>query len=98
MIVLVWNNQAYGEIKTYMVEQGIAPIGVDLYTPDLAWPSRRGYGCFAERARDHEHLAVLLADARGRATPSLIEVMEEGALRSELNDAGLALAGRAAQL
>ena len=24
VIVLVWNNQAYGEIKTYMVEQGIA--------------------------------------------------------------------------
>ena len=75
VIVLVWNNHAYGEIKTYMVEAGIAPIGVDLYTPDLLTIAR-GYGCVAERARDHEHLAVLLADARDRATPSVIEVME----------------------
>ena len=75
VIVLVWNNHAYGEIKTCMVEAGIAPIGVDLYTPDLLIIAR-GYGCVAERARDHQHLAVLLADARDRATPSVIEVME----------------------
>ena len=52
VIVLVWNNRAYGEIRTYMVEHGIAPIGVDLYTPDLV-AIARGYGCFADRARDH---------------------------------------------
>ena len=34
VIVVVWNNHAYGEIRTYMVEAGIAPIGVDLYTPN----------------------------------------------------------------
>ena len=97
MIVLVWNNHAYGEIKTYMVEAGIAPIGVDLYTPDLLTIAR-GYGCVAERARDHEHLAVLLADARDRATAQRDRGHGGRALRSELNDAGLALAGRAAQL
>ena len=58
-----------------MVEHGIAPIGVDLYTPDLS-AIARGYGCFAERARDHAHLAELLGDARERGTPSLIEVIE----------------------
>ena len=75
VIVLVWNNHAYGEIKTYMVDAGIAPIGVDLYTPDLL-AIARGYGCFAERARDHADLARLLADARGRAVTSVIEVIE----------------------
>ena len=74
VIVLVWNNHAYGEIKTYMVDAGIEPIGVDLYTPDLLGIAR-GYGCFAERALDHEDLAQLLAEAEGRPTPSLIEVV-----------------------
>ncbi len=75
VIVLVWNNHAYGEIKTYMVDAGIAPIGVDLYTPDLL-AIARGYGCFAERARDHADLTRLLADASGRAVTSVIEVIE----------------------
>jgi acetolactate synthase-1/2/3 large subunit len=75
VIVLVWNNHAYGEIKTYMVDAGIAPIGVDLYTPDLR-AIARGYGCFAERARDHADLTRLLADARGRGVTSVIEVIE----------------------
>ena len=75
VIVLVWNNRSYGEIKSYMLEHGIAPIGVELHTPDLVAVAR-GYGCFAERARDHAHLAELLAAAGGRAVPSLIEVVE----------------------
>ncbi|MFL5337221.1 MAG: 5-guanidino-2-oxopentanoate decarboxylase [Geminicoccaceae bacterium] len=76
VIVLVWNNRAYGEIRTYMHDHGIAPIGVDLYTPDLL-AIGRGYGCAADRARDHGHLAELLAAARRRGRPSLMEVMEE---------------------
>ena len=38
IIVLVWNNRGYGEIKSYFMERGIAPIGVDLTTPDF-WRS-----------------------------------------------------------
>jgi acetolactate synthase-1/2/3 large subunit len=32
IIVLVWNNRGYGEIKTYMEERGVPPEGVDLAT------------------------------------------------------------------
>jgi acetolactate synthase-1/2/3 large subunit len=74
VIVLVWNNRAYGEIRNYMADAGVPPIGVDLYTPDLVAVAR-GYGCFAERARDHDHLAALLVEARDRRAPSLIEVV-----------------------
>jgi acetolactate synthase I/II/III large subunit len=77
VIVLVWNNRAYGQIRSYMVEHGIAPIGVELHTPDLVAVAR-GYGCSADRATDAEHLATLLAEARGRSGPSLIEVVAEG--------------------
>jgi acetolactate synthase I/II/III large subunit len=75
VIVLVWNNHSYGEIKGYMRDHGIAPIGVDLYTPDFVAVAR-AYGCAAERARDRDQLAELLTAARHHDKPSLIEVIE----------------------
>ena len=60
-----------------MVEHDIAPIGVDLYTPDLVGIAR-AYGCLADRARDHAHLAELLTEARSQNRPTLIEVVAEG--------------------
>ena len=47
IIVLLWNNQGYGEIKRYMQERGIPTIGVDIYTPDFLTLAR-GFGCRAE--------------------------------------------------
>ena len=76
VIVLVWNNRAYGEIRNFMAEHGIAPIGVELHTPDLVAVAR-GYGCAADRASDHGELAALLAQAGRRSGPSLIEVVAE---------------------
>ena len=35
VIVLLWNNQGYEEIKKYMVNRAIEPVGVDIYTPDF---------------------------------------------------------------
>ncbi len=35
IIVLLWNNQGYEEIKKYMVNRAIEPVGVDIYTPDF---------------------------------------------------------------
>jgi acetolactate synthase-1/2/3 large subunit len=74
IIVLLWNNSGYGEIKRYMQRRDITPIGVDIYTPDLL-AIARGFGCVAERARDHAHLAQLLASAPSDR-PLLIEVCE----------------------
>ncbi len=74
VIVLVWNNRSYGEIKNYMQDKGIPTIGVDLFTPDLL-AIARGYGCVAERARDHDHLGLLLREARGRSVTSVIEAV-----------------------
>ena len=75
VIVLVWNNRSYGEIKAYMQDKGIPTIGVDLFTPDLL-AIARGYGCTAERATDPAHLAALLREAQARATTTVIEVVE----------------------
>ena len=75
IVVLVWNNQGYGEIKSYMAEKGIPEIGVDIYTPDLV-AIARAYGCAAERAADPAHLRELLLATKGRAVPTLIEVRD----------------------
>ena len=36
VILLLHDNQGYGEIKSYMVRNNIPPLGVDILTPDLA--------------------------------------------------------------
>jgi acetolactate synthase-1/2/3 large subunit len=75
IVVLLWNNRGYGEIKTYMTESGIAPIGVDIYTPDFQGLAR-AFGCAAAAAEGPEHLRRLLTAAKGATTPSLIEIDE----------------------
>ena len=35
-MVLVWNNRGYGEIRSTMVDRGIAPEGVDPTPPDFS--------------------------------------------------------------
>ncbi|AYC33630.1 5-guanidino-2-oxopentanoate decarboxylase [Pseudomonas cavernae] len=74
IVVLLWNNHGYGEIKRYMQRRAITPLGVDIYTPDFL-AIARGFGCAAERARDHAHLHELLRSAPADR-PLLIEVLE----------------------
>ena len=75
VIVLLWNNQGYGEIKKYMLRREIATIGVDLVTPDFVTIAK-GFGCHAERVADPAALAAALECSPGRRMPSLIEIDE----------------------
>ncbi len=72
VILLLMNNGGYGEIKGAMVAAGIAPIGVDLHTPDFQTIAT-AYGWHAERLDDAAALAASLRAAASRARPSLIE-------------------------
>ncbi len=56
ILVLLWNNFGYGEIRNYMVEKQIQPIGVDLHTPDFL-KIAEGFGCVAERVTDLAQLS-----------------------------------------
>jgi acetolactate synthase I/II/III large subunit len=76
VIVLLWNNQGYGEIKTYMAEKDIPQIGVDIFTPDFV-AIAQGFGCAAERAGSLDHLQQSLAAAPRRTVPTLIEIRED---------------------
>ncbi len=73
IIVLLWNNQGYEEIKKYMVNRAIEPVGVDIYTPDFIAVAK-GLGCAAERIDSVEQLRVALRSAADRQGPTLIEV------------------------
>jgi len=75
VIVLLWNNQGYGEIKKYMLRHGVATIGVDLRTPDFVTIAQ-GFGCHAERVADPAQLRRALQSTPGRKAPTLIEIDE----------------------
>jgi acetolactate synthase-1/2/3 large subunit len=76
VIVLLWNNEGYGEIKRYMQERGIPTIGVDIYTPDFL-AIAQGFGCGAARATGLDQLRELLQKAARSDRPMLIEVRED---------------------
>jgi len=75
IVVLLWNNQGYGEIRRFMRNAGTTPLGVDIYTPDFLLLAQ-GFGCAAARARDHADLKRLLQQ-RPLDRPLLIEVPEQ---------------------
>ena len=73
VIVLLWNNQGYEEIKKYMVNRAIEPVGVDIYTPDFIGVAK-ALGCAAESIQGIEHLRSALRAAADRQGPTLIEI------------------------
>ncbi|MHC8331651.1 5-guanidino-2-oxopentanoate decarboxylase [Pseudomonas sp. LB3P25] len=73
VIVLLWNNQGYEEIKKYMVNRAIEPVGVDIYTPDFIGVAK-ALGCAAEAVDGVEQLRTALRAATDRQGPTLIEI------------------------
>lgn len=75
IIVVVWNNYGYGEIRKYMAARDITPVGVDPYTPDFIMLAR-GFGCLAQTAGDPATLARALEAAASARLPTVIEIRE----------------------
>jgi acetolactate synthase-1/2/3 large subunit len=73
IIVLLWNNQGYEEIKKYMVNRAIEPVGVDIYTPDFIGVAK-ALGCAAEAINGVDELRAALRVASDRQGPTLIEI------------------------
>ncbi|MNP23570.1 putative 2-ketoarginine decarboxylase AruI [compost metagenome] len=73
LIVLLWNNQGYEEIKKYMVNRAIEPVGVDIHTPDFIGVAR-ALGAAAETVTDVAQLQRALGLAVERKGPTLIQV------------------------
>lgn len=75
VIFLVWNNDGYKEIETYMVENGITPEGVKPSAPDFV-KIGEAYGLPSCRVAEIADLASALKAAAARHGPSLIEIHE----------------------
>ncbi|WLH71006.1 5-guanidino-2-oxopentanoate decarboxylase [Pseudomonas sp. FP2309] len=76
VIVLLWNNHGYEEIKRYMLNRAIEPVGVDIYTPDFIGVAK-ALGCAAERINGIDDLPVALRSAADRHGPTLIEIDQQ---------------------
>ncbi len=75
VIVVVWNNAGYGEIRKYMTAHDITPVGVDPYTPDFITLAH-GFGCLAHTVDDPASLAAALRQATVAQRPTVIEIRE----------------------
>ncbi|MGH6808576.1 MAG: thiamine pyrophosphate-dependent enzyme, partial [Ensifer adhaerens] len=73
VIFLVWNNDGYQEIESYMIDSGVTPEGVRPSAPDFILAAK-AYGIEAERLASVADLPRVLADASTRNGPSLIEI------------------------
>ena len=73
IICVLWNNQAFEEIKHAMVSAQVQPVGVDLHAPDFLMLAR-SMGWEAAHANDIASLDGLLRAAAQRNQPSLIEI------------------------
>lgn len=75
LIVLLWNNQGYGEIRRYMEEGGLPLIGVNIKTPNFE-PLAAGFGAGYRRIIDKQQLLdALQKDINGKQ-PFIYEVDE----------------------
>lgn len=75
VIFLVWNNNGYGEIETYMRGAGIEPVGVKPTPPDFQ-RAAEAYGLIAEKLSRLEDLPASLRHAHVSRRTALIELHE----------------------
>jgi len=80
VILLIYDNQGYGEIKSYMISKNVPPLGVDLYTPDFIGIGT-AYGWHSERIRNFDELKSAVQRAASSNRPSMLVFGNE--LRAE---------------
>lgn len=76
VIVVLWNNGAYGEIRHSMRSSGIEPAGVELGRPDFQRIAT-GFGCAATTATSLDTLERTLLEAATAERPTIIELDEQ---------------------
>ena len=76
VIFIVWNNDGYEEIRTYMTDRGIAPVGIAPTPPDFL-KIAEAYGLPAVRLDAITQLPEALLAAAETEGPSLIEIHQK---------------------
>lgn len=76
VVILLWHNQGYEEIRRYMDHHGVSRVGVDIWAPDFQQLAS-GFGCRATRVDNPAALARALA-TRPLDGPLLVEIDAAG--------------------
>jgi len=84
LIVLLWNNQGYGEIRRYMEEGGLPLIGVNIKTPNFE-PLATGFGAGYRRITDKQQLLEALQTDISGKQPMVYEVDESDTFLSKMS-------------
>ena len=71
--ILLWNNDALGQIRDNMVDAGIQPNAVTLLNPDFQLLGK-AYGARAEKPESLKALAIAISVALKADGPTLIEM------------------------
>ena len=74
--ILLWNNNALGQIRDDMVNKGIQPNAVSLRNPDFLMLAK-AYGAAAERPGNLKALSHAIAAALKANGPTIIEMTQE---------------------
>ncbi|POF42739.1 hypothetical protein B0D71_07505 [Pseudomonas laurylsulfativorans] len=73
VILLLWNNSSYAEIRDYMNAKAVPLLGVDILTPDFAALAQSCHVAH-HRARDLDGLRELLGQLDNINEPVMVEV------------------------
>ncbi len=73
IVILLWNNDALGQIRDDMVNKGIQPNAVTLVNPDFQVLAK-AYGCNAAKPGSLEELEAAIGKALKADGPTLIEM------------------------
>lgn len=73
VIVLVWHNDGYGEIRDSMDRAAVPHIGTDASAQDFVTIAR-GFGCHADRIDSTAQLSQAIAQALVRNRPTVLEL------------------------
>ena len=72
-LIVVWNNRGYGEIKSFMIDAGIAPAAVDIAPPDFALIAQ-AYGYAYRHVAGDTALQLVLEEFARRRQIMIMEV------------------------
>ncbi len=75
IVIVLWHNNGYAEIRDQFKRLNIPPIGVDLTMPDFIAVAR-GFGCHATRVDDIEKLPALIEQGVAGTRPTLLEIRD----------------------
>ena len=75
VIIILWNNDALGQIRDDMVAQGIEKVGVEQRNPDFGLLAE-AYGVSYQQPGDADSLAAALSRAVAEPGPWMIEVRQ----------------------